>query len=301
MRVTGSSTLRPILSAVAGRYATEQPFVEIDLDTPGTADGFTLFCDGLADITGASRPMNEREKEACRSGGVDWVELVVGYDAIVAFTPVTNPPVDCLTTAQLYALSGPESQGLRTWGSAASLAEEIRAGDGARLAAIGDRPLSFVGPGSESGTRAAFIDLAIASLAESRDKAAALRSDTRSPTGASVIINTAASTDGALGFLGLAALSGTESVVQPVALDEGQGCVLPSLESVSAGTYPLTRELSVYVARARDGSIPPAALGFVGYLLSDQGFNLASEAGALRLDDTRAANVREVWRTATGG
>jgi phosphate transport system substrate-binding protein len=299
VRVTGSSTLRPILSVVAGRYATEQPFVNIDLDTPGTADGFTLFCDGLADITGASRPMNEREQEACRSSGVDWIELIVGYDAIVAFTPTTDPPIECLTTAQLYALGGPESQGRRTWGSTASLAEDVSAGDGAPLAALGERPLTFVGPGIESGTRAAFIDLAIAPIAESRGKAAALRADTRSPTGASVIINEVASTGGALGILGLAALAGTESVVRPVALNDGQGCIFPNLESVSAGTYPLTRELSVYVARSRDGSIPPAALGFVGYLLSDQGFDLASEAGALRLDDQRINAVRAQWSDAS--
>lgn len=61
VRITGSSTVRPILSTVAGRFATEQPFVTFDVDAPGTADGFTLFCDGLADITGASRPIKDRK------------------------------------------------------------------------------------------------------------------------------------------------------------------------------------------------------------------------------------------------
>ena len=301
VRVTGSSTLRPILSVVAGRYAGAQPLVNISLDTPGTADGFTLFCDGLAEITGASRPMNERERQDCESSGVDWVELVVGYDAIVVFTSTSDDAIDCLTVAQLYALSGPESQGRRTWGATAALADEVTAGDGSRLAALGERPLTVVGPGSESGTRSAFVDLAIAPTADARGKAAALRSDTRSPSGASVIINEVAATPGALGFLGLSALSGSDAVVRPVPLDGGNGCVPPSIESVSAGDYPLTRELRVYVARDRDGAIAAGTQGLIAYLLSNEGLDLAAEAGALRLDDQTISEVRSVWENASKG
>ena len=298
VRITGSSTVRPILSTVAGRYATEQPFVTFDVDAPGTADGFTLFCDGLADITGASRPMNDRERQDCESSGVDWVELVVGLDAIAVFTSTANPATDCLTTAQLYTVSGPEAAGRTTWAAAAGLAEEVASGSGAALAERGDQPLAVVGPGNESGTRATFIELAIAPIAERRGKAAALRADTLSPSSPGLIVNEVGSRPGAIGFLGLSSLRDTEGIVTPVALDGGAGCVTPSLASVADGSYPLTRRLFVYVAREPDGSIPPVTAGLVDYLLSDEGFDLAEEAGALRLDDAAIADVRQRWSDA---
>lgn len=300
VRITGSSTVRPILSTVAGRFATEQPFVTFDVDAPGTADGFTLFCDGLADITGASRPMDDRERQDCESSGVDWVELVVGLDAIAVFTSTSNPATDCLTTAQLYALAGPEAPGRTTWADAAELADEIEPGSGSALAERGAQPLVVVGPGSESGTRATFIELAIAPLADGRDKAAALRSDTLSPSSSGLIVNEVGSRPGAIGFLGLSSLQGTEGIVTPVALDGGSGCVTPSLTSVADGSYPLTRRLFVYVARQADGSVPPVTAGLVDYLLSDDGFDLAEEAGALRLDDATIADVRQRWSDAAG-
>jgi phosphate transport system substrate-binding protein len=298
VRITGSSTVRPILSTVAGRFATEQPFVTFDVDAPGTADGFTLFCDGLADITGASRPINDRERQDCESSGVDWVELVVGLDAIAVFTSTTNPATDCLTTAQLYALAGPEAQGRTTWVAAAGLADEVERGAGAALEARGAQPLVVVGPGIESGTRPTFIELAIAPLAEQREKAAALRSDTVSPSSPGLIVNEVGSRPGAIGFLGLSSLRGTEGIVTPVALDGGAGCVVPSLASVADDTYPLTRLLFVYVALEPNGTIPPVTAGLVDYLLSDEGFGLAEEAGALRLDDATIDDVRQRWADA---
>lgn len=298
IRITGSSTVRPILSTVAGRFASDHPFVAFDVDAPGTADGFTLFCDGLADVTGASRPMNERERTECESSRVSWVELVVGLDAIVVFTSAAAPAVACLGTAQLYAATGPESQGRSTWGAVDALATEVAPGAGADLAPLAAAPLRVIGPGRESGTHATFIDLAVAATASARGKAAALRTDLLSPSGSQVIVNQVASTPGAIGFLGLSALSGSDQVVQPVALDGGNGCVSATAESVTDGTYPLTRRLYVYVARAPDGTIPPATGGLIDYLLSDEGFDLAAEAGGLRLDETTISEVRSTWSAA---
>jgi phosphate transport system substrate-binding protein len=160
--------------------------------------------------------------------------------------------------------------------------------------------LSIVGPGSESGTRSAFIDLAVAPTAKARDKAAALRSDAVSPLTPGLIVNEVGSRPGAVGFLGLPALQGNDGVVQPIALDGGDGCVTPSFESIVAGTYPLARRLYVYVARDADGSIPEVTKGLVAYLVSDEGFDLAESAGALRLDEASIADVRRRWAEATG-
>ena len=49
--VTGSSTVEPISIAVAERFADVSPGSEVDVDGPGTGDGFQLFCDGEVAVT----------------------------------------------------------------------------------------------------------------------------------------------------------------------------------------------------------------------------------------------------------
>ena len=113
--ISGSSTLLPMMSLVIADFSQEHPYVRMDLDSPGTADGFKLFCDGLIHLNDASRRMNAKETEACRESGVSFVELAVAQDAIVVFTSPRNQEVDCLTLEQLYGLVGPESAGLDSW------------------------------------------------------------------------------------------------------------------------------------------------------------------------------------------
>ncbi len=60
--VTGSSTVEPISTRV-GELALEQSGGElaVTVEGPGTGDGFATFCAGGADVTDASRPINDEE------------------------------------------------------------------------------------------------------------------------------------------------------------------------------------------------------------------------------------------------
>ena len=57
--VSGSSTVEPISVRVAQDFADIEPDVLVDVDGPGTGDGFALFCEGQSDISDASRPIKE--------------------------------------------------------------------------------------------------------------------------------------------------------------------------------------------------------------------------------------------------
>lgn len=280
IRITGSSTLRPILSTVSGKFATTQPLVRFTIDGPGTADGFTLFCDGLADITGASRRMNELERGNCASSGIDYVELTVGVDLIALVTAAQDPPVTCLTIDQVYALTGPEAQGVRRWSEADP--------------ALPDAPFVLVAPGRESGTRATFIELALRDRAEARDKAATLRSDAQVRESDSLLIAEVNRIPGALAFTGFSTLTGREDEVSVVALDGGNGCAQPTPETAADGTYPLTRKLFVYV-RLVDGAPDPVVGGLVDYLLSPEGLAVAEEQAGIPLPTTEATATRQRW------
>ena len=66
--------------------------------------------------------------------------------------------------------------------------------------------------------------------------------------------------------------------VKIVAVDEGEGCVAASPETVADGTYALSRPLFIYPALNRLES-NPAIAPFVDYYLSDEGIANVSEVG----------------------
>jgi phosphate transport system substrate-binding protein len=146
LNISGSSTVEPITSLNAEKFQSQNPDLQIAVDGPGTTDGFALFCKGETDISDASRVISDDEKAACASGGVDYIELAIGQDAL---TVVGNPsnPIDCLSTGDLYALLGPESQGINNWADADTLAKKVGGNGG-----LPDLSLTIVAPGEESGT-----------------------------------------------------------------------------------------------------------------------------------------------------
>src|SRR5918996_1625788 len=123
--ISGSSTVEPISSLVAELFAEENPDVEITVEGPGTGDGFELFCNGETDISDASRPIEKEEVQICQQNGIEYVELEVALDGISVLTSPNNGDVDCLNTADLYALTGPESEGFATWSDADDLGREV--------------------------------------------------------------------------------------------------------------------------------------------------------------------------------
>ncbi|HEV2068812.1 MAG TPA: substrate-binding domain-containing protein, partial [Acidimicrobiales bacterium] len=88
--ISGSSTVEPISIRVAELYEDIEPDVNVDVDGPGTGDGFQLFCRGDADIADASRPIQPDEVEACEAAGVEFVELKVGIDGLAVLTSPAN-------------------------------------------------------------------------------------------------------------------------------------------------------------------------------------------------------------------
>ena len=124
--ISGSSTVQPITSLVAELFNEDvSDGVAFTVDGPGTSDGFVLFCDGETDIQDASRPIEQEEIDACSANGVEYIELAVAFDGITVMTNPANADVTCLNHGDLYALFGPESNGIDTWDGADALANEV--------------------------------------------------------------------------------------------------------------------------------------------------------------------------------
>ena len=148
----------------------------------------------------------------------------------------------------LYALFGPESDGIDTWNGADSLAQQVGGTGG-----FPDAPLEITAPGEESGTYDAFIDLAgieDTAIAQGvpEDEAAALRSDYQSSPRRQRDHHGDGGLTELLGFVGFAFAEQAGDQIKEIQVDGGDGCVGPSADTISDGSYPLSRSLYIYVS-----------------------------------------------------
>ena len=224
--VSGSSTVEPISGLVAELFAEDNPGVAINVEGPGTGDGFELFCNGETDVSDASRPIAEEEVAICQENGVEYIELYVAIDGLSVLTSTENSFVECLNFADLYALMGPESEGFDRWSDANELSQEL----GGIGTPYPDEPLVMTAPGEESGTYDSFLEIAFEDIAEERGQEAVARPDYQSSANDNVIIEGIAGTPSSLGWVGYAFFVQTQEVVREVPVAEGTGsdCVTPT-------------------------------------------------------------------------
>ncbi len=295
--ISGSSTVEPISSVVAEIFNESNPDVAISVDGPGTGDGFELFCNGETDISDASRPIEEDEVKLCEKNGIEYTELEVALDGLTVMTNPENTAVTCLNNGDMYALFGPESEGIDTWNGADSLATEVGGNGG-----FPDAPLEITAPGAESGTYDAFIELSgIPDIAEAQglpeDDWETLRKDYQASPNDNVIITAMEGSPSALGFVGFAFAEEAGDAVKELEIDGGDGCVAPSAETVSDGSYPLSRSLFIYVSA--DAAARPEVAAYVDYYVGDEALtSLVEEVGYIPLPSDRIEATRTAWESA---
>lgn len=230
--VDGSSTVAPITMAVAEEFQKQYPEVRVPVGISGTGGGFKKFCAGETDISDASRPIKASEAEECKKNGIEYIELPVAFDGLAVMVNPSNDFVSCMTVEELKKIWEPEAEGKVTnW-------KQVRAD-------FPDRPLTLYGPGTDSGTYDYFTQAIVG-------KEGASRGDFTPSEDDNVLVQGIAGDPNALGFFGLAYYEENKDKLKLVAIDNGKGCVAPSLETVANSTYqPLSRPLFIYVNRAR--------------------------------------------------
>ncbi len=295
--VSGSSTVEPVSLAVSEAFQAMNPDFGYTVVGPGTGDGFALFCADTTDVADASRAIKDSEAQLCADAGINYTELLIGLDGL---TVMTHPdtPIDCLATADLYALFGPESDNFANWNDAQGLATELGS-----TTVFPDLALQITAPGEESGTYDAFIELGgIDGTGTDRGKfddshPAALRvpgpNYTASPND-NVIVQGVESGAGSLGFVGFAYFEEAGSAVKAIAIDEGNGCVAPSIETIADGSYPLSRPLFIYPNNQKADE-NPAVQAWVDYYLSDAGIAKVGEVGYIGLPADALEATRTAW------
>ena len=251
----GSSTVFPIMQALAEEYGADND-VDVSVGTSGTGGGFKKFCAGETGISDASRPIKEEEVEACKEGGVEYLELPIATDGLSVVVNPENDFIDCITIDQLNAIWKP--------GSTVSNWNEVDP-------KFPDLELSLYGPGTDSGTFDYFTDEVNGEEGASRDDYTASEDD-------NVLVQGVSGDEGALGYFGYGYVVENADKVRAIGVDAGDGCVEPNTETIESGEYaPLSRPLFIYVAKDAAEEGPTAefvdfALEHVNDVLPDVGF-----------------------------
>ncbi|UUU32341.1 PstS family phosphate ABC transporter substrate-binding protein [Streptomyces sp. CA-210063] len=268
VRVDGSSTVAPLTTAAAEIFAEEQPRVRVTVGTSGTGGGFEKFCNGETDISDASRPIDDEEKKACDSKGVEYREFVVANDALTVVVPKSNDWVECLTTRQLKQIWDEGSQ-VDNW-------NEIDP-------KFPDEPLKLFGPGTDSGTFDYFTD-------EINGEEGRSRTDYSPSEDDNVIVQGVAGSPGGLGYFGFTYYEENTDKLKALKIDSGGGCVAPSVKAAQDGTYtPLARPLYLYPSVEAAGR--PEVMGFLEFYV-DNHKSIAEDAQFIPLNSEQESRLK---------
>lgn len=266
IRIDGSSTVFPISEAVAEEFQRTNPNVRVTVSVSGTGGGFERFCRGETDVSDASRPIRPVEIEACRSEGIDFIELPVAYDGLAVVVHPDNTWSTSITVDELRTLWEPEAQGKITrW-------NQVRA-------SWPDREIHLYGAGVDSGTYDYFTEAVTGEEGVSRGDYTSSEDD-------NVLVQGISSDELALGFMGLAYVTKNPGRMRLLGVDDGNpdngnGPVAASVATVSDATYqPLSRPIFIYVSRT--AAERPEVQAFVDFFLRE-GAALVDEVGYIPL------------------
>jgi phosphate transport system substrate-binding protein len=276
VEIDGSSTVFPIMEAVAEEFQIENRGVRVTVGISGTGGGFKRFCAGETDISDASRPIRDSEIEECAASGVEFIELPIAWDGLSVIANPANDFAACLTVDELRRIWEPGSE-VTTW-------RDVRSDFPAE-------PIKLYGPGTDSGTFDYFTEAIMGESGASRPDYQASEDD-------NVLVQGVAGDRYALGYFGYAYYSENQDRLNLVQVDGGAGCVAPTQTSIEDGTYaPLSRPLFIYVNTAAAARTEVGA--FVHYALMN-GPELIAPTGYIPLTEAQYAEEMEQIMQAAG-
>jgi phosphate transport system substrate-binding protein len=305
--IVGSSTVYPFSTVVAERFGRGSDFKTPKVESTGSGGGLKLFCDGVGvdypDIANASRAIKASEVASCAANGVDdIVEVKIGYDGIVianayAATAIAVSRKD-LFLALAKQVPGPNDGELvdNPYINWADVNPQLPA-----------TRIEVLGPPPTSGTRDAFVELAmeggckafawISELGKTdgdryRSICHTIREDgayVEAGENDNLIVQKLEANPSAFGIFGFSFLDQNTEKVKGASVDG----VAPTFDAIAAGEYPVSRPLYFYVKKAHVDVIP-GLRGFLREFTSERAWGddgYLSERGLIPMPAEERAQV----------
>jgi len=238
----GSSTVFPLSEAMAERFRDEGYADNITIDSIGSGAGFERFCvAGESDITNASRPIRDSERESCGAIGRIPIEFRVGTDALAVTVSKENDFVDNLSMEQLAMVFSTAT----TW---ADVNPDWPA-----------EPIQRFSPGTDSGTFDYFVEEVF-----DKDKEPILSADAiQLSEDDNVLVQGVTGSPYAVSYFGYAYYLENAGSLKIVAING----VEATAANVDNASYPLARPLSIY-SDAGIMAEKPQVAAFINFYLT---------------------------------
>ena len=307
IRVVGSSTVFPYTQAVAEQFANNTGAPSPIVESTGTGGGMRIFCGGIGeghpDMTGASRSMRASEFELCVQNGVtDITEVLLGYDGLSIVVARANEFAWNLSLAEIYQALGAQVEVDGQWvDNPFTTWNQINPN-------LPATPILVFGPPPTSGTRDAFVELAMHvgcrqlpyvanggfDGAWVNENCSRMRTDgpfVEAGENDNLIVQRLQADPNAFGIFGYSFLYENLDTLKDVNING----VEANLETIASFEYPIARPVFVYIKNAHRGVIAnfnefieefvsEDALAADGYL---------AERGLVAMSDETRARVQE--------
>jgi phosphate transport system substrate-binding protein len=300
--IVGSSTVYPFATVVAEQFGKTTAFKTPKIESTGSGGGLKLFCAGVGtkhpDITNASRRIKKSECDSCAKNGIkEIVEVKVGYDGIIianskkaSIFKVSRKDIFLALAKDVPNPTGGEKlipNPYKTW-------KDVNP-------SLPNMKISVLGPPPTSGTRDAFVELAMEAGAKKFAFIKAMKKKNKEKFKAvchtvredgayieagendNLIIQKLEANPDALGIFGFSFLDQNADKIQGSFVDGVQ----PTFDNIASGKYPVSRPLYFYVKKAH-ANVFPGVKNFLKEFTSDKAWGpdgYLGEKGMIPMSD----------------
>ncbi len=219
----GSDTIVNLALAWAEQYQSDHIDVRLSVTGGGSGTGIAALVNGTVDIANASRQIKQKEIDLASEKGIEPVEHIIARDAIAVIVNPENP----VTELTLQQISDIYSGVYTNWNEVG--------GD--------DRPIVRLSRETNSGTHVYFLETVLR-LGDKESSTLFSTNTLLLPSSEGIIVEVRQNPN-AIGYDGLGYVPHDLKVIA-IAPKVGGEYILPSVETVNAGTYPIARDLYMY-------------------------------------------------------
>jgi len=262
IRIVGSSTVFPFSTAVAEQFGKTSSFATPVVESTGSGGGMKLFCAGVGedhpDMTNASRRMKKSEFETCTKNGIDITEVKIGFDGIVIANSKAGPDMSLTLDQVFLALAKEVPMNGKLVANPYKMWSDIDA-------SLPKTKIEVLGPPPTSGTRDAFVEIAMEGgckkvagakeLGLAKKACHEIREDgafIEAGENDNLIVQKLEANPDAFGIFGFSFLDQNSDKVKGAKINGTS----PEFEKIADGEYPISRSLYFYVKQQHVGVIP---------------------------------------------
>lgn len=292
LSIAGSDTMRPLISKLSAEFLSLHPGAQIAVEGTGSSAAIREFLLGLSyqrrgdkvqsrgtagsnavELLASSRQLTEEEQKGFEFNyGYRPLEVPIAMDAVAIYVHKNNP-IQRLTLAQIDGIFGKDHKrgqaAISNWSQVGLLDSSLA-----------QQPIHLYGRDKRSGTREFFKHVAL-------KDGDLVDTVVEQPGSASEII-AIAQDPLAVGYAG-AGFNISDVRQVPIASQPDQSALLPSVDTVTSGTYPLGRSLYLYVKKNPNDKLNPFVAEFLSFVNSRQGQETVARASFYPLTGAQVA------------